>query len=488
MKAGSHSMPEVCSEARPTIQLVQIEVSSTHPLLLLKRALPWEALTEVMRRHWRQNGKNVDGGRGLPWDVSLYVPLVVLMLIKGFDSPQREAYLAENVVARVCIGRPHEAKAQIRDPSNIARAYAALGKEGIDAVNTLTVRAAPRFGFVDEGSLSADTTAQELPIGYPNEPGILRGLAQRCGRALTPLQKRGIQGLDQALEQVQTILRSVKEHHLFTQGKTDKRQVLTRIWREVGELMVQTRPLVERLGMRSERVIQSACSRLMAMHEVIKPLMGQIVHWLSTGQVAANKIVHVGIPQARAIVRNKAGKKTEFGLAYLISRLGGGYLFGERIAANADEKQMPLKALAGYRAIFGQKATPELVVYDRGGDSTPTRQRLALEGVRDVGIQPKGNRSWSVAEAVRDQIRSERGRTEGCIGTLKSNRYKFNKPKERLWHTLEMAGPRSILSFNLNKLMRDVVALTRSGIGRYKRNGSTIEERYGGRRKEWRDR
>ena len=104
--------------------------------------------------------------------------------------------------------------------------------------------------------------------------------------------------------------------------------------------------------------------------------------------------------------------------------------------------------------------TKSRVVYDRGGDSTPTRQRLALEGVRDVGIQPKGARPWSVAEGVRDQIRSERGRTEGSIGTLKSNRYKFNKPKERLWPTLEMAGPRSILSFNLNKFMRDLVALT----------------------------
>lgn len=225
--------------------------------------------------------------------------------------------------------------------------------------------------------------------------------------------------------------------------------------------MVQTRPLVERLHTPSDRVIQNARSRLVAMHEVIKLLMGQIVHWLSTGNVAANKIVHVGLPQARAIVRHKAGKKTEFGLAYLISRLGGGYVFGERIAANADEKQMPLEALAGYRAIFGPQATPELVVYDRGGDSTPTRQWLTAEGVKDIGIQPKGKRPWSVAEGVRDQIRSERGRTEGCIGTLKSNRYQVNKPKARLWHTLEMAGPRSILSFNLNKLMRDVVALTR---------------------------
>jgi hypothetical protein len=442
------------------VQSVQVEVSLSHPLLLLKRALPWEAITEVMTRHWREHGKNVDGGPGLPWDVSLYVPLVVLMLIKTFDSRQMEAYLAENVVARVFIGHSHDGKAQIRDHSNIARAYAALGQEGLDALTHLVIKEAHRFGFVDEGVLSADTTAQELPIGYPNEPGILRGLAQRCGRALTQLAKRGVQGLSRAQKQVQTILRSVKEHHLFTQGKADKREVLTRILTEVGELIVQTRPLVERLETSADQVMQRARSRLVAMHEVIKPLMGQIVHWVATGNVAAHKILHVGIPQARSIVRNKSGKKTEFGLAYLISRLGGGYVFGERVAANADERQMPLKALVGYRAIFGQEATPELVVYDRGGDCAKTCKALRLEGVKDVGIQPKGKRPWSVAEGVRDQIRSERGMTEGVIGTLKSDRYKFNKPKERLWPTLEMAGPRSILSFNLNKFMRDLVALT----------------------------
>ncbi len=419
MKARSHSMAEACPETSPSVQIVQVEVSLTHPLLLLKQALPWEAITEAMTRHWRQHGKNVDGGPGLLWDVSLYVPLVVLMLIKTFDSRQMEAYVAENVVARVFLGRHSDTQAQIRDHSNIARAYAALGKAGIDELNHLVIKEAHRVGFVDERVLSADTTAQELPIG------------------------------------------SVKEHHLFTSDKAAKREVLTRILKEVGALIVQTRPLVERLETSADRGMQSARSRLLAMHEVIKPLMGQIVHWISTGKVAANKIVHVGIPQARAIVRNKAGKKTEFGLAYLISRLGGGYLFGTLIVANADERQMPRKALSGYRAIFGQEATPELVVYDRGGDATATRNRLTSEQVKYVGIQPKGQRPWSVAEEVRDQIRSERGRTEGSIGTLKSNRYQFNKPRERLWHTLEMAGPRSILSFNLNKFMRDFVELTR---------------------------
>ena len=45
--------------------------------------------------------------------------------------------------------------------------------------------------------------------------------------------------------------------------------------------------------------------------------------------------------------------------------------------------------------------------------------------------------------------------------SLKTDKYGFNNPKERLWQTLEMAGPRSVLSFNLNKLMRDVVRADR---------------------------
>ena len=202
---------------------------------------------------------------------------------------------------------------------------------------------------------------------------------------------------------------------------------------------------------------QSAVSTLVSMQEVAKQLMPQIVQWMSTGVVARGKILHAGITRARSIVRHKAGKKVEFGLPYLLSRLGGGYIFGTMIRGKLDETKMPLEALRGYRAIFGHEATPELIVYDRGGGVKGTMDRLEKEGVKQVGVQPKGKQPWRVAEEVRQVVRSERGKTEGIIGTLKSDTYPFNKPKERLWQTLEMAGPRSILSFNLNKLMRNVV-------------------------------
>jgi hypothetical protein len=446
----------VCPGASTNSAIVSIYVPHNHPLLQLKRALPWEALFEVMTRHWRRAGKNTDGRPGLAWDVTLYVPLVVLMLVKNLNARDMESYLAENVVARVFIGRQDAPRPQIRDHANVARAYAALGKEGVDEINALILHVAKDCGFADPRLLSSETTAQELPIGYPNEPSILRGVAQRCGRALAKLTTRGVWGVDAALAQVQTILRSVKEHHRFAKGTPEKRQVLTRLLTEVGQLVVQTRPMVARLASSRDRVTQSATATLGAMHAVAKRLIPQIVQWITTGVVAQGKIIHAGVTQARAIVRHKAGKQVEFGLPYLLSRLGGGYVFGTLIRGVVDESKMPLQALAGYREIFGAQATPELVVYDRGGYAAATLRALANAGVNEIGIQPKGKGAWRVAEAVRETVRSERGKTEGIIGTLKTDKYGFNKPKERRWQTLEMAGPRSILSFNLHKLMRDL--------------------------------
>jgi len=140
-------------------------VAYNPPLLQLKRALPWAALCEVMTRGWSAAGKNTDGRPGVPWDVTLDVPLVVLMLVQHRHARDREAYLAETVVARVFIGRQDEPRPQMRAHSNIARASAALGKDGVEESQTLIRHGARACGFADVRRLSSDTTAQELPIG-----------------------------------------------------------------------------------------------------------------------------------------------------------------------------------------------------------------------------------------------------------------------------------------------------------------------------------
>ena len=193
------------------------------------------------------------------------------------------------------------------------------------------------------------------------------------------------------------------------------------------------------------------------MGNVTRQLIPQIQAWISTGKVAKGKILHPGITEARAIVKNKIGKKVEFGLKYLITRLGGGYILGKLVLSTIGESKMPIISLDHYQEIFGSMQVPELSVYDRGGWCGSTIRSLSRKGVMNIGIQPKGKAEWLVSEEVQEQVMSERAKTEGVIGTLKTEKYGFNNPKERKWTSLQGSGLRSILSFNLNKFMRDLV-------------------------------
>jgi len=104
MEEHGDCMSGACPGVSADGATISIYVPHHHPLLQLKRALPWDALFEVMGRHWRRAGKNTDGRPGLPWDMALYVPLVVLMLVKRLNTREMEAYVSENDVARVFIG------------------------------------------------------------------------------------------------------------------------------------------------------------------------------------------------------------------------------------------------------------------------------------------------------------------------------------------------------------------------------------------------
>jgi hypothetical protein len=366
----------------------------------------------------------------------------------------------ESVVARVFLSKADDRRPWIRDHSNIARAYAALGVEGLEEVNHLIVREAVALGFGDPRVLSSDTTVMEPAIGYPNEPGILRGIAQRCWRALVKLKNKGQEGIDPGIEQAKEVLRKVKEYHLFAREKVkeEKNQAVRALVEQTQELIRRGQEVVQRVKESQERVIQSAVQTLNRMADVTAVLSGQILQWLETGVVAKGKILHAGIIQARAIVKQKAGRKVQFGLKYLINRISGGYVFGTAVPAQADEKKMPLEALKQYRLVFGSDATPEMLVYDRGGSADPTVKKLRQAGVKKIGIQPKGNAPWLVAEDDQPVVQSQRGKTEGSIGTLKSQSYIFNHRTERNFQTLTATGQAAMVSLNLNRLMKDVLA------------------------------
>jgi hypothetical protein len=456
MRERSDSTPAGGGAPAGTGAWVSIFVGDDHPVLRLKQALAWTAITAVMVSHWRTAGKNVDGGPGLAWPVALYVPLLVLMWLKSYHARQMEEYLSESVVARRFLDLQVDQVQQIRDHSSIARAEAALGAEGKAAVNALILKTAEQLQFATRGTLSSDTTVQEPAMGYPHEPGILKGLAERIERALRKLRARGGQAARAGIEKAQAVYRRVKHHHLFAKTTEEKKQVLAEIVQQSQELIGKTQEVLEQISARCGRVKQTVKAKLHQLVDVAHTLLPQIQHWMATGHVATEKILHAGLTAARAISKGKG--KVKFGMKWLINRLTGGYLFGRRVAARADENQMPQTAVQAYRQVFGPQATPRMVVYDRGASLPTTAQGLKKEGVRKVGIPPRGQGGWLVGEKDQKVVKSERGKTEGSIGRLKSKKYSFSHRQERSIETQDAAGQRAIVSVNLNTLLRDLVA------------------------------
>jgi hypothetical protein len=62
-----------------------------------------------------------------------------------------------------------------------------------------------------------------------------------------------------------------------------------------------------------------------------------------------------------------------------------------------------------------------------------------------------------VGEEDQKIVKSERGKTEGSIGRLKSRKYGFSHRQKRSVKTQDAAGQRAVVSVNLNTLLRDLV-------------------------------
>jgi hypothetical protein len=457
MSTAAHCTPAPRAVPEFPSHLVSIFVADTHPLLQLKRALDWPAIEAVMVRHWRAAGKNVEGRPGLPWPVALYVPLLVLMAIKALSARQMEEYSSENVVARVFLDLAGALLPHLRDHASSARALAALGAAGWQEVNHLVVTESVRLGFGKPQLLSSDTTVQEPQIGYPHEAGILRGIAQRVYRAAVKLKNRGSPQAHAAIDKAQEVFGRVKDYHLFAKTKHAKDQALKKILRHSKQLITSSQQMIKHVGAASNKAVHSAVAKLKQMAEVSGVLLPQIEQWMKTGKVARQKLLHPGITQARAIVKKSAGKKVAFGLKWLINRLPGGYLFGKVVDARADERKMPLAALQHSREVFGEQTSPEMIVYDRGGSCAETVEKLQKAGVKKVGIQPAGKAPWYVAEEDQKEVGSQRGKTEGSIGTLKSRKYDFHGGRQRSNESLHAAGQRAMVCMNLVNLMRNIV-------------------------------
>jgi len=338
-----------------------------------------------------------------------------------------------------------------------------MGEEGARLINEHVVEWAVEEKLADPKLLVADTTAQEAAIPYPNEPGLLSSFlssvssaSKKAGGALKQFVSSAAKNFAKAKEKL-------REYRLFAKEKSKQQKdaMTAKMVSLVEQIQGQLGKALKAASAGKERLTKYgkvAHAKVEQLHATMKQLTPQIRYWLKTGYVAAGKVVSVHVPELYSVVRGKVGKTVEFGLIWGIRRLRGGFLLASLAKERKDlvDAKFAVSAVDEHIALFGKP--PQAYAYDRGGWSNENITALKQRGVKDVGLAPHGKATWQVSGKVKLKLVSERAQVEGGIGTIKHQKYGFNRPAARSAKMMGACGQLAVLGCNLNKMVRELAA------------------------------
>lgn len=413
---------------------------------ILAEHLPWVRLAEIANKH-RSKLVNIDNGR--PLDLRLHLGAMISQSMNGWTDRETEEMVRLHAGVRLLCGL--EMSNDTTDHTSVVEFRRQLGKDGVEELNQVIVASAKDAGFTDGRLCSSDTTAQESPIAYPTEVGHMKNIAEKLIGIGSKIRKGMSRKLKKLAEAAKDLFNEIR---LFTRGKGEE---AIRRKKALGKKLQQTVAKMERL-LRDQiaQMGNGAKSKYEGELERYRRMLSQIREWHRTGFHPEGKLISLWDTSARAITRNKAGKTTEFGRRWIVTRLTNGYIIGtvcKKLGSDSDSRLMP-EILEHFERTMGEP--PQTVVYDRGGDGPKNHRTLRAKGIKNC-IFRKGRESQpGLGRNTRLVARRERALSEATIATVKSSRYGFNRPRARSTEGCVLKGQFAILGANITHLTKDL--------------------------------
>lgn len=409
---------------------------------VLSEKLPWLELASIANRY-RSLAVDIEDGR--PLNLRLHLGALIAQGMNGWTDRMTEEMICYHAGVRLLCGL--EQSGETIDHTNIEGFRNQLGTEGVAALNTIVLKTAIENKFTKVTLCSSDTTVQEAPIAYPTEAGHLKRISEKLFKLGTGLRHGVKSKLSEFSKRAQKTFAQIR---LFTRGKTDK--VIERKKR----LMRRLHSIVRKMYFTVESEVAALSPRSRKKYDervkLYREMLLQIWQWMRTGFHPKGKIISLWNTEARAISRGKAGKSTEFGRRWIVSRLFGGYILGKpcAIGAGTDTAIVP-EVIDHFSKTLG--VLPKMFVYDRGADSKFNHAWLKDRGVKKNGIFRKGKLSLKgLSQRSMAIARRERALSEATIATIKCSRYGFNRPRARSMDGCMLKGQLAIFGANLNHL------------------------------------
>jgi hypothetical protein len=440
-----------------------LSLDPNHRLVKLTELLDWVELEAIAQGVRRRKLKSRAGRRP---HLRALVAAVVLMGTRKMTYREAEDQIRHYGPARYLCELTDSTWTP--DFTTIQDFTELMGEDGLGELNEFVLRHAHGAGLLDLRTVSGDTTAQEAPMSYPTEVGLMGaflGMVSKATKRAGKAMRQFGRGMAKQFDKGRRLLR---HYRFFSKDKAERLATghkLLKVVKGIKNKVDKALQKTKRGKAQLKKYSKVARQKLEHLCETMDRLAPQIQYWLDTGFVAKKKIINLLLPEVCSIPRGKVGKDVEFGLKWGVTRLGGGFLHGsvDPSRGNFNDKKHVVESVDDCIRLFEE--SPITYAYDRGGYSRQNLNKLRDLGVQEPGLVPAGSAPWPVNDKAQKKVRTARANVEGSIGALKSGRYTFNRPQVRSTHMLMTCGQRSILGYNLNRLLqlvaqRNEIALT----------------------------
>ena len=258
-------------ELLPRSKRAMIEVEPTHRLVGLTDRLDWdelEARTELIR------ASKLKSAAGRPPHLRALLGAMLLMATRKMSYRDAEDQIRYYAPARYLCGLTETDWTP--DFTTIQDFTELMGEEGIGLINEYAVELAVVEKLADPKVVSADTTAQEAAIPWPNEMGLMASFFSSVAAA----SKRGGHALrafaEKASSKVKAAKEKVRRYRLFAKTKQARLELLG----EMAKLVESTQAQLGKALLLGEDRLRGystvARAKALHLHETMKKLLPQI--------------------------------------------------------------------------------------------------------------------------------------------------------------------------------------------------------------------
>ena len=301
----------------------------------------------------------------------------------------------------------------------------------------------------NKGTIMLDSTCTPANIAYPTDVNLLNEAREKLEGIIDNLHRQSSTGIRKPRTYRQTA--RIKYLRFIRNRKPSKAAIRKIIGQQIRYVGRDLRNIEKQLQEVNEEVLNNSQQRWL---RTIRTLYRQQKQMFETHtHTVEDRIVSIGQPHVRPIVRGKTNASVEFGAKISVSMVDG-YAFVEKMSWDAyNEESTLIPAIEAYKERYGYY--PEAVLADK-----IHRNRNNLAYCRQKGIRLSGPRLGRPSKTTNlleiEQERndaSRRNSIEGKFGEGKV-RYGLDTVMARLKNTSETVITMSFFCMNISRRLR----------------------------------